>query len=179
MTKTELIKLKRGCDAVQVPSGELVKMRKGTIVEIMQALGDTYTLMTKNGLLVRLTGENADAIGQKKKQAPRIKADTPIEKQVLRQLETCYDPEIPVNIVELGLIYEYKIKGTAKTGYTAQIKMSLTAPGCGMGDVLAKEIGTKVKRLPNMKKVKVALVFDPPWDPSRMSKAARLHLGML
>ncbi|MFH0830547.1 MAG: iron-sulfur cluster assembly protein [Parcubacteria group bacterium] len=102
-----------------------------------------------------------------------------IEQQVLGELQTCYDPEIPVSIVDLGLIYRYQIKGTKKSGYHVSVTLTLTTPGCAMGVTIAGEIESKIKKLPHVKACQTTITFDPPWDASRMSQSARLQLGLL
>ncbi|MFO0704730.1 MAG: DUF5963 family protein [Candidatus Andersenbacteria bacterium] len=177
-------KVKKNISGWLVPAGVPQTLKKGTQVEVMQALGDTITLATADGRLVRVDAEFAPCIGLKASDInamplPEAPKNQSIESQVLDQLRTCYDPEIPVNIVELGLIYKYEIKGTKKTGYTISVTMTLTAVGCGMGEVIAREIEAKIKRLPYVKSCKATVTFDPPWDQSRMSEAARLQLGLL
>jgi len=184
--------IKKAISGWLVPAGVPETLKKGTVVEIMQALGDTITVATNDGRLVRVDAEHGPALGVEpvldyeqlikgsgngKKISKNDKR--PIEELVLEQLRTCYDPEIPVNIVELGLIYSYKITGTKKSGYKVAIKMTLTAVGCGMGDVIAREIDAKVKKLPHVRTCKTSVTFDPPWDQSRMSESARLQLGLL
>ena len=175
------IKILRDCDATLIPSGDEIKLIKGTLVRITQALGGDFTLYV-NGNLVKISGEDADAIGEKVDD--RIKKSIEInngeysDELVWEQLKTCFDPEIPVNIVDLGLIYDFSKKGNKKNGYNINIKMTLTAPGCGMGPSIAQDVDNKVSTLPGVKDVLVEIVWDPVWDQSMMSEDAKLKLGM-
>ena len=175
------IKILRDCDSTIIPSGDKITLIKGTLVRITQALGGDYTLYV-NGNLVKLSGQDADAIGKE----VEIDIDKPnkinngeySEELVWEQLQTCYDPEIPVNIVDLGLIYDLSKKGNKKDGYSLKIKMTLTAPGCGMGPSIAQDVENKVMALPGIKNILVEIVWDPVWDRSMMSEDAKLKLGM-
>ena len=175
------IKILRDCDSTIIPSGDKITLIKGTLVRITQALGGDYTLYV-NGNLVKLSGQDADAIGKE----VEIDIDKPnkinngeySEELVWEQLQTCYDPEIPVNIVDLGLIYDLSKKGNKKDGYSLKIKMTLTAPGCGMGPSIAQDVENKVMALPGIKDILVEIVWDPVWDQSMMSEDAKLKLGM-
>lgn len=178
--------LKKSVSGWLVPAGVPVTLKKATKVEIMQALGDTITLATSDGRLVRIDADYGPALGLTSAgsagatAAPRTGAKPrTIQEQILEELRTVYDPEIPVNIVELGLIYRYQIKGNKKAGYRVSVTMTLTAVGCGMGEVIAREIEAKIKKLPGVRTCKTTVTFDPPWDQSRMSESARLQLGML
>ena len=173
----ESIRLLRDVDAYMVPSGDEVKLLAGNLVRITQALGGNYTLIM-NGNMVQITSENADALGidLNEKKPTDMKGD--LEQQVWDQLKTCYDPEIPVNIVELGLIYDLKIED-AQAGKEVSIKMTLTAPGCGMGPVIADEVDRKINGLKDVEKVSVDLVWEPMWNRDMMSEEAQLELGMM
>ena len=173
----ESIRLLRDVDAYMVPSGDEVKLLAGNLVRITQALGGNYTVIM-NGNMVQITSENADALGIKldEKESTEIKGD--LEQQIWDQLKTCYDPEIPVNIVELGLIYDLKIKD-AQAGKEVAIKMTLTAPGCGMGPVIADEVDRKINGLKEVGSVSVDLVWEPMWNRDMMSEEAQLELGMM
>tara|TARA_B100001750_G_scaffold247103_1_gene271724 strand:+ start:646 stop:1188 length:543 start_codon:yes stop_codon:yes gene_type:complete len=175
------IKILRDCDSTLIPSGDKITLIKGTLVRITQALGGDYTLYV-NGNLVKLSGQDADAIGKKIKEdvsnANQINNGEYSEELVWEQLKTCYDPEIPVNIVDLGLIYDLSKKGNKKDGYNLKIKMTLTAPGCGMGPSIAQDVESKVMSLPGIKDILVEIVWDPVWDRSMMSEDAKLKLGM-
>ena len=173
---SESIRLLRDVDAYVVPSGDEVKLLAGNLVTITQALGGNYTVLI-NGNLVQIRAENADALGF---EPPILKAVTNegnIEKQIWDQLKTCYDPEIPVDIVELGLIYDLNIED-GDNGKNIKIQMTLTAPGCGMGPVIADEVDRKVNALDGIEKVSVELVWEPMWSKDMMSEAAQLELGM-
>ena len=175
-TNPESIRLLRDVDAYMVPSGDEVKLLAGNLVRITQALGDNYTVLM-NGNMVQIRAENADALGIEVKEQEKAEPSGDIEKQIWDQLKTCYDPEIPVDIVELGLIYDLSIED-GKTGKKVNIKMTLTAPGCGMGPVIADEVDRKVNGLDRVEDVSVELVWEPMWTRDMMSEAAQLELGM-
>jgi len=185
MKPHEPITLSRDCEAIQIPSGAKMVLQAGTIVMITQSLGDTYTVTTDHGYMVRISGKDADAIDLQPAaaapvattEAPRDEAD--LEKLVWDQLRTCYDPEIPVNIVDLGLVYECRVTELEDGGHRADVKLTLTAPGCGMGGVLAADAQGKISGLAGVREANVEVVFEPPWNPSMMSEAARLELGMM
>ena len=180
----EPITLARDCEAIQIPSGTKMVLPAGTIVMITQSLGDTYTVTTDHGYMVRIAGKDADAMGLERSESAAAASSTAnsreeLEKLVWDQLRTCYDPEIPVNIVELGLVYECKLTELPEGDYRVEIKLTLTAPGCGMGGVLAADAETKIRALPGIREASVEIVFEPAWNPSMMTEAARLELGML
>ena len=174
----ESIPLLRDVDAYMVPSGDEVKLLAGNLVRITQALGGNYTVLI-NGNMVQITAENSDALGLEvtEEQASESPAGD-IEQQIWDQLKTCYDPEIPINIVDLGLIYDLKIEESG-TGNKVDIKMTLTAPGCGMGGVISDEVDRKVNAIEGIDHVSVELVWEPMWTREMMSEAAQLELGML
>lgn len=176
----ETIQLKRDCEAIAIPSGQRQVLPQGTAVRIVQARGESYTISTPIHALYRIDGRDADALGleQAKPVNEPTQQKTLSEKLVLDTLRTVYDPELPVNIVDLGLVYSCTIVPDASGANEVVIRMSVTAPGCGMSNVLKSDVETKVQRLPGVQKVRVDVVFDPPWNPSRMSEAARLQLGM-
>jgi len=182
MTVNEAITLGRDCEAIQIPSGVKLTISAGTRVRLTQSLGGTYTVMTETGLLAHIAGKDADAIGQEIAPSPTggagVVAEEPVEKLVWDQLKTCFDPEIPVSIVELGLVYLCEVT-PLPFGHSVEIKVTLTAPGCGMGEVLKADIERKISAVPGITNVHVEVVFEPPWDPSRMSEAAKLQLGLL
>jgi probable FeS assembly SUF system protein SufT len=170
------VALKRDCEAIAVPAGTKQLLPAGTCVRITQAAGASYTVAVE-GALFRIDETDADALGLS---GPATEAHTPpafSERMVWDQLKTVYDPEIPVNIVDLGLIYACEIADRPEGGRKIDVQMSLTAPGCGMSDVLKADVEKKLARLPEVKEVKVQVVFDPPWNPGRMSEAAKLQLG--
>ena len=177
----ELITVSRNCNATLIPSGEKIKLIKGTHVKITQALGGDYTLYV-NGNLMKLSGKDADAIGKKVEVAKQIKTDKIPENLnedlVWEQLKTCYDPEIPVNIVDLGLIYDLKISKN-KNGFNVNVKMTLTAPGCGMGPSIAQDAENKIKTIDGVSDVLIELVWEPLWNQEMMTEDAKLKLGML
>ena len=175
-TNPESIRLLRDVDAYMVPSGDEVKLLAGNLVKITQALGGNYTVIM-NGNMVQIRAENADALGMEVKEQEKAEHSGDIEKQIWDQLKTCYDPEIPVDIVELGLIYDLSLE-SGKAGKKVSIKMTLTAPGCGMGPVIADEVDRKVNGLDGVEDVSVELVWEPMWTRDMMSEAAQLELGM-
>ena len=174
---SEAIRLLRDVDAYVVPSGDEVKLLAGNLVRITQALGGNYTVLM-NGNMVQITAENADALGFEITKPETETASGDLEQQIWDQLKTCYDPEIPVNIVELGLIYDLNIDDV-KEGKSVGIKMTLTAPGCGMGPVIADEVDRKVNGIDGINNVSVELVWEPTWTRDMMSEEAQLELGML
>jgi probable FeS assembly SUF system protein SufT len=145
----------------------------------MQSLGGTYTVSSERGAMMRIEAKNADALGitPQPKEAQAAPAEFS-EKLVWDQLKTVFDPEIPVNVVDLGLIYSCQITPVETGGRKIDIKMAMTAPGCGMGDVLRADIERKLTQLPEVREVHAEIVFDPPWNPGRMSDAAKLQLGL-
>ena len=174
------IALARDCEATRIPSGADVVLPAGTRVEIAQSLGGQFTVTTDDGGLFRIAGKDADALGQQPAAAAAAAVEGPFDEQrVWEQLKTVFDPEIPVNLVELGLIYRCEAVPLAEGGHRVEIDMSMTAPGCGMGDVLKEDVRRKIQGLPGVQEVRVEVVWDPPWDPSRMSDAARLQLGWM
>ena len=178
----EEITFSRNAEAIMIPSGEKVLVPKGAQATITQSLGGTYTLITERGLMVRISGHEVEAIGKAPQETADVKKEelTPekLESMVWDALKTCFDPEIPVNIVDLGLVYLCELEDV-DGGKNVKIKMTLTAPGCGMGPVLASDVKTKLENLPGVKTTDIEVVFDPVWDRSMMSEAAKLQLGMM
>ena len=177
---SEPVKFERDCAAVLVPQGEAVTLPAGSSGYITQALGGSFTVFV-DGNLFRIAGPDADAIGKPRPEPlvlPEGAGDAEVERLVWEQLRTCFDPEIPVNIVELGLVYDCILGRNAEGERTVEIRMTLTAPGCGMGDILVQDVRDKVERVPTITEADVELVFDPPWNQSMMSDAARLETGM-
>jgi probable FeS assembly SUF system protein SufT len=176
----------RPVEATLVPSGERVLFPAGTWLVVQQALGGQFTVMTDMGALARVDGKEADALGPelveevRRYQASRAaSAEGPFdEKHLWEALGTVYDPEIPASIVELGLVYAIDTE-PVEGGHKVRVQMTLTAPGCGIGPVLVDDVRRKLLGAPGVKEAEVELVFDPPWDPSRMSEAARLQLGFM
>ena len=178
MSTQEIIILRRDCDAFLIPSGSRIYLQQGTEVMITQSLGGSYTVSVYGNLL-RIDNKDADALGKEViSPLASLDANATVEEMVWAQLKTCYDPEIPVNIVDLGLIYESKIIELENNQKQVLIKMTLTAPGCGMGPVLANDVKLKMLQIPTIIDAQVDIVFDPPWEQSRMSEAAKLQLGL-
>ena len=175
------IYLTRDCAATLIPVGQKLALSQGDCVVVTQALGGSFTVRTDMGHLARIDAHDADALGLDGEQTnEQPLAAGPFELQrVIETLKTVFDPEIPVNVVDLGLIYVCEAHPLADGGHRVEIKMSMTAPGCGMGDVLKGDARAKVQALAGVTEVDVEIVWDPPWDASRMSEAAQLQLGML
>lgn len=178
----EPIELLRDCEAVLIPEGSRITLRKGARVLVTQALGGSVTVNV-NGNLARIPPESVDALGMQAEVSTTKHSSAPNdgtvdEELVWAQLSTCYDPEIPINIVELGLIYQCSIVPLDDKGNRVDIDMTLTAPGCGMGPYLVDDVRSKLQQIPNVTEVNVELVFDPPWNPGMMSEAARLQTGL-
>jgi len=178
---SEPVRFERDCAAVLVPQGEVVSLPAGSIGYITQALGGSYTVFVE-GNLFRIAGQDADAIGKEPPQALALAEDAgdeAVEQLVWKQLRTCFDPEIPINVVDLGLVYEAIVKPSDDGQRLVEVRMTLTAPGCGMGDILVDDVRSKLEMIPTVSEADVELVFDPPWNRSMMSEAARLETGML
>ncbi|MGC3988354.1 MAG: iron-sulfur cluster assembly protein [Chthoniobacteraceae bacterium] len=173
------LSLTREIEAIRIPSGEKVTLPVGTEIAVTQALGNTYTVAAMElGGLFRVEGKDADAIGEKPTQAPeKVKGEGTLEEQVWAQLKNCYDPEIPVDIVNLGLIYGMELVD-ANGGKNAEVKMTLTAPGCGMGPAIAYDAQQRILTIDGINDANVELVWDPPWSPDRISAEGRQRLGM-
>ena len=169
----------RECTAIQIPDGLTMLVSEGTEGIVMQVLGGHFTLRLATGYLVRVNGEDAEAIGKEKivPEDPTDDGGEVTEEVIWDRLRTCYDPEIPMNIVELGLIYSCDVSDDCEGKKKVDIAMTLTAPGCGMGQILVNDVESAVSSLKGVTEALVDLTFDPPWEPSRMSEAARLELG--
>lgn len=183
MTPRESVVLTRDCKALFVPLGIQVNAKKGTEVEILQQLGGSFTVLLE-GQMARIESKDADALGKTRVPLPAEEHRGPVNQEVVERLawehmRTVYDPEIPVNIVELGLVYGCEVSTVHKNEFRVNVKMTLTAPGCGMGEVLTEDVREKVLAIPGVKDVDVELVLDPPWSADMMSEAARLQTGML
>lgn len=177
----EPVTLQRDVKAIIIPAGEELTLRDGTSGFITQALGGSFTVYIE-GNLFRIAGADADALGKKPTPPPAVPenpTDTDIEAVIWDQLKTCYDPEIPVNIVDLGLIYSCKVAPLGNGERSINVEMTLTAPGCGMGDILVADAQDKIAVIPTVAEVRVELVFDPPWNQSMMSDEARLQVGLM
>lgn len=178
MLKQDTIEVTRECDAMLIPSGIKVTIQQGSLVIITQALGSSYTVYV-NGNLARVAGKDGDALGMVIIDSPDVNDMIgTVEDKIWALMKTCFDPEIPVNIVDLGLVYECN-SYLQNDKYNVGVKMTLTAAGCGMGPVLVADIEQKIRSIPEVNEVKVDLVFDPPWDRSMMTDVAKLQLGMM
>lgn len=178
MTQYNVAMLSRDVDALLIPSGSRIYLHAGTEVVITQELGNSYTVNVY-GNLARIAGKDADALGREvKANTIAVPENASVEDLVWAQLKTCFDPEIPVNIVDLGLVYGCEVKSVAEKQYDVNIKMTLTAPGCGMGPVLIEDVKNKVLEIAGVVEANVELVFDPPWDRNMMSDTAKLELGI-
>lgn len=181
MIWNEPIVLIRDCTAIMIPSGQMIVLPGGTPVTITQALGGTFTVMTERGLMARVSEDDADALGRESpppKPQPDPTDRAAVEQRVWEELATCYDPEIPINVVDLGLVYECQLTDLPEGGFHVKIVMTLTSPGCGMGNVLATDVRRKLLMIRGVYAVDVDVVFDPPWDRSRISEAAQLQMGI-
>ena len=177
----EPFSLSRNVRAVMIPAGEELQLPAGTNGFITQALGGSFTVYIE-GNLFRIAGADADALGKEPIPPPPIPVnatDKDIEDVIWQQLRTCYDPEIPINIVDLGLVYRCDVNLTADGQRSVSIDMTLTAPGCGMGEILVQDAQEKIAVIPTVADVRVELVFDPPWNTSMMSDEARLQTGLM
>lgn len=174
----EIVCLQRECMAMLVPAGARIMLHAGTEVTIIQALGNSFTVNVF-GNLARIDGKDADALGKAVHDPLQdLPPDATVEDQIWTQLKSVYDPEIPVNIVDLGLIYHCQIDAIENNQFHVHIKMTLTAPGCGMGPVIAEDAKQKVLAIGSVVDVTIELVFEPPWDRSMMSDVAKLELGL-
>lgn len=170
----------RDCEVVMIPLGETVTIPAGTVGYITQSLGGSFTVFI-DGNLFRVAGVDADAIGKQPVSPPSLPenaTEDDIESLLWEQMKTVYDPEIPVNIVDLGLIYRCDMRRDDNGDLVVDVDMTLTAPGCGMGDILVDDVRSKLELVPTVKQVNVSLTFDPPWNHSMMSEVARLETGM-
>ena len=179
MTTEKPLTLKRDCLAIMIPSGEAISLPTGSKVWLTQTVGSGYSAMTDHGYSVRIDGRDGDALG-----LPNIAEPTQadprgsVEEKVWSQLRSCFDPEIPVNIVELGLVYDCRIEALPSGGHKAAVHFTLTAQGCGMGQFIKEEIRKKLLALPEIHQADVELVWDPPWNQSRISVSAKQQLGI-
>ena len=177
----EPVTLERDVKAVIIPAGEELQLRQGATGFITQALGGSFTVYIE-GNLFRIAGADEDALGKEPTAPPEVPddpTDADIEAVIWNQLKTCYDPEIPVNIVDLGLIYRCDVKSLGNGERSVEVDMTLTAPGCGMGDILVQDAQEKIAIIPTVAEVRVELVFDPPWNQTMMSDEARLQVGLM
>lgn len=185
MKSDQPITLNRECEAILIPSGDKLRLAAGSRLWVTQSLGDSFTVMTDRGYMARIEGRDADALGLKGTPASQPEATAAarrpqeVEKLVWDQLKTCFDPEIPVNIVDLGLIYHCRVTSVSEGENRVEVKFTLTARGCGMGEVLKVDIRNKIRGVPGVKEVDVELVWDPPWNQTMISGAAKQQLGMV
>ncbi len=182
MNSNDPVTLARDVEAAIIPVGEKITLLKGEQAYITQSLGGSYTVIV-NGNMFRIEGKDADALGLEPAAKP-ITTGAPVsqeqlEKEIWNQLRSCYDPEIPVNIVDLGLIYDCHLTPTDGSSYRVDVKMTLTAPGCGMGPMLAQDVQNRLLSLEGVDDVAVELVWDPPWNQAMMTEAAKLQLGLV
>jgi probable FeS assembly SUF system protein SufT len=180
---SKTVTLSRDVAASVIPVGTKVTLQKGEQAHITQSLGGSYTIVV-NGNMFRVEGNDADALGltvteKKASTSTGTVTQEQVEKEIWNQLRTCYDPEIPVNIVDLGLIYDCHVAPIGQNSFRAEVKMTLTAPGCGMGPVLQQDVQNKLLSLEAVDDVAVELVWDPPWNQSMLSEAAKLQLGLV
>jgi len=177
----ERVVFTRECPATLIPSGDEVTLPEGSSGFVTQALGGSFTIYIE-GNLFRIAGIDADAIGKEPLQPPEVPADATeeeLETVIWQQLRTCFDPEIPINVVDLGLIYRCEVARADDGSRIVNVEMTLTAPGCGMGPVLMEDVREKIEIVPTIERAEVELVFDPPWNRSMMSEAAQLEAGLL
>ncbi len=184
----DTVNLTRDVRAAVVPAGEIVTLVKGEPATVTQALGGNYTVVV-HGNMFRIDRRDADALGLEVTPDPagdgaaageaEINDPEELEQRIWAAMRNCYDPEIPVNLVDLGLIYDCVIDPLPEGGHRVSIKMTLTAPGCGMGNAIAADVESRVREVPGVREVEVALVWDPPWNQEMMSEAAKLQLGFL
>ena len=179
----EEVSLTREVDAIQIPSGDTITLPTGTPVVITQTLGGTYTVATSAGL-ARISSSDADALGvdpdekqEKQAEADRL-ANATLEEQVWHQMKQVFDPEIPVDIVNLGLVYDCNLS-EVDSGTDVDVKMTLTAPGCGMGPVIAADAQARIMSLSEINDARVELVWDPPWNQDMISEEGKMKLGMM
>lgn len=183
MAEREDVVLTRDVDAITVPDGYTTTLKKGDIVTIHQALGNSYTVVTEYGHMVRIANVDADSLGKDHHQLHTLVSETnadAVEKNCWEVMKTVYDPEIPVNIVDLGLVYECSVtpSTTLPELNDVHVVMTLTAPGCGMGPVIQGDVEKCIKALPGVATVDVEIALDPPWSRDMMSEVAQLQLGL-
>ncbi len=187
MTENKKVVILRDVDATMVPSGQRVVLAKDEEANIVQKLGNNYTVIVQGNMFM-IEGKNADAIGEQVQEKSQSQdtgnhnkelTQEEIEKKVWEALKNCYDPEIPVNIVELGLVYDCKVEPLKDGGFKVDVKMTLTAPGCGMGPMIAQDVQNKIISIDGVNEANVELVWEPPWSQEMMSESAKLQLGFL
>ena len=174
------IVVQREVKAVAIPAGVEVNLKLGSVGYITQALGGSFTVYI-DGNLFRIAGQDADAIGKEPVKPPELPpnaTEDDVRELAWAQMRTCYDPEIPINIVDLGLVYDCTVQPNEDGTRTVEVRLTLTAPGCGMGEILVDDVKDKIERIPTVREARVELTFDPPWNQSMMSEEARLQTGM-
>lgn len=177
MPNATSVVLTRDCAAVQIPAGLAVTLPAGTTVEITQTLGGSYTVHAPGGLF-RIAPQDADALGQSVQPAESPASGTVDEQRVWKTLRTCFDPEIPVNIVDLGLVYDMQLRRLPNGNATVAVKMTLTAPGCGMGPAIAGDAQVKLLNLPGVDDARVEIVWEPQWHHSMITPEGKKVLGL-
>lgn len=180
MSEREIVVLTRDVNVVTIPDGNHGTLNKDEQVTIHQSLGDNYTIVTEHGHMVRIAGTDADALGKEPRTIHTLVSETDavaVEKNCWEAMKTVYDPEIPVNIVDLGLVYECKVE-PAEKGNDVKIEMTLTAPGCGMGPVIQGDVERNIRALPGVNSVNIEVVLEPPWSREMMSEVAQVQLGL-
>lgn len=180
MSERETIILNRDVNVVMIPDGNHSTLNKDSKVTIHQSLGDNYTVITEHGHMVRISGTDADALGKESRELHTLVSDTEakgVEKNCWEVMKTVYDPEIPVNIVDLGLVYQCNVE-PAEKGNDVHVQMTLTAPGCGMGPIIQGDVEKSIRTLPGVNSVNVEVVLDPPWSREMMSEVAQVQLGL-
>jgi probable FeS assembly SUF system protein SufT len=178
MGMSDQIELSRDCEAIAVPSGVRQTLPKGTAVRVMQTRGGAFTVSNDIQAIFRIGGADADALGLAPPSAPTLKPQGPLtDPMIWNALKTVYDPELPVNVVDLGLIYSCAVTSN-REGKSIAVRMAMTSPGCGMSNLLKADVESRLLRLPEVNEAHVEVVFDPPWTQARMSESARLQLGL-
>ncbi len=178
-SSADKVELRRDCEVIAVPSGMKQTLPQGTPVRIVQTRGGAFTVSNDIHAIFRIDGNDADALGLAPPVTAGAKPQGPLTDELIwKTLRTVYDPELPVNVVDLGLIYSCAVGSDEQGGKSITVRMAMTSPGCGMSNVLKADVESKLQRLPEVADVKVEVVFDPPWTQARMSEAARLQLGM-
>ena len=178
---SEPVRFERDCAAVLVPAGDEVTLPAGTVGYITQSLGGSWTVFVE-GNLMRIAGKDGDAIGKEPPEPidlPDGATDEDVERLVWQQLRTCFDPEIPVNIVDLGLVYSMDIEKAEPEGFKVSIAMTLTAPGCGMGPAIAEDAKSKILLVPGIEDAQVSITWEPPWNQSMISEEGKMKLGLI
>jgi probable FeS assembly SUF system protein SufT len=181
MAEKESITLTRDVDIITIPDGHIGKLNAGDLVTLHQALGDNFTVLTPYGHMVRIAGKDADALGKEEHHSAALVGENTaqaIEQNCWAVMKTVYDPEIPVNVVDLGLIYNCAVHPVANDRYHVHVMMTLTAPGCGMGPVIQSDVEKGIKALPSVASANVEIVLDPPWSREMMSEVAQVQLGL-